>query len=249
MEIEETINKWFEEVRQKLTGVKTYHRQLELDVDKLCTGLVALVENYAHSVLLLLDKGKILPAKALLRVISDICIKCRWCLKGLETSEEQFDERFNKWLRSSLSEYKTSLERQLNILEGEYGDEVSELKGELRKRISEIEAKSITKEKLLITDELVSGTWDTQSKLNVEALYRRFHEAIHPDLVLFQRTLREYDGMIIYKGDIEEPPERLTVFCLVILCYLFEAIYSLNKWDFSEFEKDIKQLRERTKGE
>jgi len=64
MEIDETINKWFEQVKQKLTGGKTYYKQVQLDVDKLCGWVVTLLENYAQSVLLLLSKGRILPAKA-----------------------------------------------------------------------------------------------------------------------------------------------------------------------------------------
>ena len=247
MEIDETINKWFEQVKQKLTGGKTYYKQVQLDVDKLCGWVVTLLENYAQSVLLLLSKGRILPAKALLRVISDVCIKCKWCLKGLETSEEEFTNRFDRWLRSSISEYKTSLERQLSILESEYGDEVASLKDRLRKQISEIEVTDIKKEKLLITNELISETWDTQSKLNVEVLYRRFHEAVHPDLVLFKKMLKESERKVIYKGDVNESAERVRGHCLAMLGYLFEAIYSMNQWDFSEFEEDIKKFREHAK--
>ncbi len=247
MEFDKTLNKWFEEIKQKVTGGKTYYKQVQLDFDKICGWVVILLENYCQSTFLLLNKGKTLPAKALLRVISDVCIKCQWCLKGLKKSEEEFTKRFDKWSRSSLSEYKASLERNLNIFKREYGDEHSKLKKEITKRISEIKALNIKKDRLLITDELVSETWDKQSALNVEALYRRFHEAIHPDIVLMQKMLEESNGRIIYKADTEESPKRLKIFCLIVLGYLFETIYSLNKWDFSEFEKDIKQITEYTK--
>ena len=247
MEFDKTLNKWFEEIKQKVTGGKTYYKHVQLDFDKLCGWVVILLENYCKSAFLLLSKGKTLPAMALLRVISDVCIKCKWCLKGLEKSEEEFNERFDRWKRSSLSEYKSLLERNLNIFEREYGNEHRELKQEIIKRISEIKALNIKKDRLLITDELVSETWDKQSTLNVEALYRRFHEAIHPDIVLMQKMLKESSGTIIYQADIKESPKRLKVFCLIILGYLFETIYSLNKWDFSEFEKDIKQITESVK--
>jgi hypothetical protein len=247
MEIENTINRWFEQIKQKLTGGKTYHTQLQLDVDKLYSSVIFLLENYTHSLLLLLNKRTILPAKALLRVISDVCIKCRWCLKGLETSDEEFTARFDRWLHSSLSVYKKCLERQLAILESEYGDEVSSLKEEVKHRISEIESLGLKKENLRITDDLVNDAWQAQPKLNVEALYRRFHEAVHPDLVLFQKLREETDQRIIYKADVEESPDDLKRYCLIMLGYLFEAIYSLNKWDFSDFEEDIKRLREHTK--
>jgi len=247
MEVNETINKWFDEVKRKLTGGKTYYKQLELDVDKLCGGVVVLLENYVQSIFLLLDKGKILPAKALLRVISDVSIKCLWCLKGLDLSEEEFNTRFDEWRRCSLSERKTLMEKELIVLDEEYGSEVSGLKTELKKQIAAIESAGIAKkERFNITDKLGQDVWKTQYKLNLVALYRSFHEAVHPDLVIFQRTMQESDGKIIYRGDVEEPPERLKIFCLVILGYLFEAIYSRNKWDFSEFEKDIKQIRKYT---
>jgi len=244
MEIDETINKWFEQTKQNVTGGKTYYKQLELDVDKLCGEVVTLLENYVQCVLLLLNKRKILPAKALLRIISDVSIKCIWCLKGLKTSEEEFNKRFDKWWRCSWSEHRILMEKDLAILEEEYGNEVPELKEELKRRITAIESVGITKkERFSITNELAQDVWKTQPKLNLRALYIRFHEAIHPDLVLFQKILGESDERIIYKGDIEEPSERIKGFCLVILGYLFEAVYSVNKWDFTEFEKDIKQLR------
>jgi len=136
------------------------------------------------------------------------------------------------------------MEKDLAVLEEEYGDEVSGLKEELKRRITAIESAGIKKKERFSIPELVQDVWKTQPKLNLRALYLGFHEAVHPDLVLFQRTLEESNGRIIYKGDIEESPERIKGFCLVILGYLFEAIYSVNKWDFSEFEKDIKQLKE-----
>jgi len=244
MEIDETINKWFEQIKQNLSGGKTYYKQLELDVDKLCGEVVVLLENYVQGVLLILNKGKILPAKALLRIISDVSIKCGWCLEGLKTSEEEFDQKFDKWRRHSLSKCRTLMEKDLAVLEEEYGDEVSGLKEELKRRITAIESAGIKKKERFSIPELVQDVWKTQPKLNLRALYLGFHEAVHPDLVLFQRTLEESNGRIIYKGDIEESPERIKGFCLVILGYLFEAIYSVNKWDFSEFEKDIKQLKE-----
>jgi len=210
--------------------------------------VVVLLENYVQSALLLLNEGKILPAKALLRVVSDVSIKCRWCLEGLKTSEEAFNKRFEEWWLCSWSEHRALLRKELIVLEKEYGDEVSGLKAELEKRIKDIESAGITKNKRFsITDTLGQDVWETQPELNLMALYRRFHEAVHPDLVLFQRTLEESDGRIIYKGDVEESPERIKIFCLVILGYLFEAIYSAHKWDFGEFEGDIKQLRKHTK--
>lgn len=210
--------------------------------------MVVLLENYVQAALSLLNKGKILPAKALLRIVSDVSIKCRWCLEGLKASEEEFNRRFDKWWRCSWSEHKTLMEKEVIVLEKEYGDEVSTLKAELGKRIETIESAGVTtKQHFSITDTLGQDVWKTQPELNLMALYRRFHEAVHPDLVLFQRTLEESDGRIIYKGDIEESPERVKILCLVILGHLFDAIYSLNKWEFSEFEKDVKRLSEYVK--
>lgn len=245
MEIDETINRWFEQIKQNITGGKTYYKQIELDVDKLCGEVLVLLENYVQGVLLLLNKGKILPAKALLRIIGDVSIKCGWCLEGLKTSEEEFNKRFDKWWRGSWLERRILMEKELAILEEEYGDKVSELKDKLKNWITAIESAGISKkDRFSITDNLVQEVWKTQPKLNLMVLYRRFNEAVHPDLVLFEKILKESDGRIIYKGDIEESPERIKGFCLVILGYLFEVIYSVNKWDFSGFEEDIKQLRE-----
>ena len=244
MEIDKTINKWCEQIKQNITGGKTYYQQVESNVDRFCGEVIASIDNYVQRALLLLNKGKILPAKALLRIISDVSIKCIWCLDGLKISEEKFNERFDKWRRCSLSEYRRLLDKELHVLKEEYGDEVSEQKEILKDRIATIESAGINKKERFNITEIVQEVWKNQPNLNMVALYQGHHEAVHPDIVLFERTLEESDNRIIYRGDIKEPPERIKGFCLIILGYLFETIYSVYKWDFSEFENDIKQLRE-----
>ena len=119
MRIEETIDRWFEEIKQKLTGGKTCYNQYELDMDSLCLGVIRLVENYVESVLLLLNAEKKLPAKALLRVISDLCIKYIWCLRGYEQNVDEFNKRFEKWYYASISQGAFSLLLFINV--GSYG--------------------------------------------------------------------------------------------------------------------------------
>lgn len=243
MEIDETIYRWFQNAKTELSGGKTYYEQYELDIDSLCLGVVVLVENYAQSVLLLLNKDKILPAKALLRVMSDIFIKCKWCLKGLEESEKEFNNRFDKWRRYSLSQDKKRMESEIGILKEHYDDINTELVGKLEGFVEILEKEGITNSEKLPSMWEMRGVWESQSNMNFDALYRRFHQGIHPDWMLLQLLQRTNGQKIYYKADIEESTHDLKKYCLIIVGYLLEAIYSVNKLDFSRFEKDIKEIR------
>lgn len=242
-EIDETINKWFEQAKQKLTGGKTYYKQYELDVDSLCLGVVALVENYADSALLLLNTGKKLPAKALLRVISDVSVKCMWCLKGLEQSQEEFSDRFDKWRRYSLSKDKKRIGAEIGILKENYDNSKSELVAKLEGLVKILEKEGINDDEKMPSIWKMREIWENQPEMNFDALYRQFHEGIHPDWMVLQILQRKCEEKILYKADKEENVNLLKTYCLIIIGYLFESIYSINKWDFAEFEKDIKGIK------
>jgi len=243
MEIDETIYRWFQNAKTELSGGKTYYEQHEIDIDSLCLGVVVLVENYAQSVLLLLNKDKILPAKALLRVISDIFIKCKWCLKVLEESEKEFNNRFDKWRRYSLSQDKKRMESEISILKEHYDDINLELVGKLEGFVEILEKEGITNSEKLPSMWDIRGVWESQSNMNFDALYRRFHQIIHPDWMVLQLLQRKNGQKIFYKADIEENTQDLEKYCLIIVGYLLESIYSVNKLDFSRFEKDINEIR------
>ena len=238
MQFEEILEKWFEQAKEKLGGAKT---QVELNVDKLCCGVIQLLETYANSVLILLKVDKRLPAKALLRVMSDLSIKTMWCLDGLGISSEEFGERFEKWRAASLWELKRKTESELAILKEEYGDETNELEKKLGEHLEILEREKVVKTKLSPWN--LRGVWKEQGDLNFVALYSHFNEAVHPDWVLLQTLQQKEGSKILYRGDKEENLERLRKFCLVIVGYLFERIYSIRGWDFKDFEKDIKKLR------
>jgi len=246
MEIDKKIDKWFQNAKDKLVGGKIYYKQHDLDIDSLCLGVVVLVENYTGSVLLLLNAGKILPAKALLRVIADVSIKSIWCLRGLEQGTDEFCERFEKWRRYSLSLDKQRMEAEISLLKQEQDDTNSGLLNKLESFIQILEEEGIRdpyKEKMPSLWNM-REIWKKQSEMNFDALYRRFNQGIHPDWMVLQCLKRKDGDKFFYKADIEENAQDLKTFCLLILGYLVEAIYSVNKWDYSEFEKDIKEIRD-----
>jgi hypothetical protein len=245
MEIDKKIDKWFKDAKVKLSGEKTYYEQYELDIDSLCLGVVVLVENYVGGVLLLLNAGKILPAKALLRVIADVSIKSIWCLRGLEHSKDDFCERLEQWLRYSLSLDKQRIESEISILKKDYDDVNLNLIKKLETFVKVIEEEGIgdpNSEKLPSLWNM-REIWKKQAEMNFDALYRRFNQGIHPDWMVLQYLRRKEGDKFFYKSDIEEKEQDLKKFCLLILGYLLEAIYSVNKWDFSDFEKDVNEIR------
>jgi len=102
MEIEETINKWFEEtnclMQNRINNANS--------IDGLCECVLQGSKNYCNAILLLLDKGHEMPAKALLRVLYELFAKVAWCLRVPDdvTDDENIlvKEKIRRWEKHTL---------------------------------------------------------------------------------------------------------------------------------------------------
>ena len=104
MEIDETINKWFEQTQEKLKNTMSSNE----DIDNLCCATTAVVKTYLDAVLLQLDNGLLLPSMADLRIISDLINKFLWCMN--RPKKEQIKGRLKRWEKSTAKEQKKLLE-------------------------------------------------------------------------------------------------------------------------------------------
>jgi hypothetical protein len=236
--IDATIDKWFKWIQSKSQEPRTAFSQTEIDKDVLSTSTIALVKTYADAILLCLNEKKRLPAKALLRVMADVSMKCIWCLRGFQTGPKEFEDRWEKWKRSSLWETQRRLEKEMEVLNSEYSQSnIQNLSDEIKNRLKELEPFHLSRKDSLGVPE-VSEIWAQQGLLNKIALYDEFHHAVHPDMIVLFKMIRQDGEKFIYKFDSDEPIDRLKAFCMVIIGHLFETISDINGWGFSEEMKD-----------
>jgi len=102
MEIEETIDKWFEETYQKFRMNIT----LKYPVDRFVLSVFLVSRKYISSALLLLKNDHKMPTKALLRILCELLIKFEWCLgaydKNQNNKTQKVEERRMRWWKSTL---------------------------------------------------------------------------------------------------------------------------------------------------
>ena len=113
MEIDETINKWFEETQGKLAKAKSSSDI----VDDFCRRVFAVLKTYCDATLLLLrpEIELRLPAMANLRIMSELVIKFLWCLNVQKNKE--IEERIKRWEKTGAKNRRKLVEEILTSKE------------------------------------------------------------------------------------------------------------------------------------
>ena len=102
MEIEETINKWFEKTEDALDNLDSESKNTNLYF--LIVNSLSTFGTYLHTTIMILNCERRLPAKALLRVSGQLLSRVVWVLKGKDGQERQ--NRLSRWELYSYCEHK-----------------------------------------------------------------------------------------------------------------------------------------------
>jgi len=119
MDIEKTVNKWFDEtdtqMHQKIKGFTS--------IDGLCACVLQVAKNYSNAIFLLLRNKRELPAKALLRVLCELMVKLSWCLtvpdEQTKNEEETVKEKIQRWEKYTLCNNIRILEKFKDVALGD----------------------------------------------------------------------------------------------------------------------------------
>jgi len=246
MEIQETIKKWFEETAHKITTeIKT-----NKPVDNLVSGIIPLAKNYSDSVFLLLNKDRKLPAMALLRVLSELTLRLIWCLFTTNDSEETVDIRIERWLKDSYAERKAYLDKLLPVYEGNdrisLEKEIQYLKSEIGKIPYEFpggkNGKKGTFYKSL--DEL-SAQEKTGKPLSFKKdlypiLYSKFNTAIHLDLLVLSKLIKQDGNVQVFLGDLDKVDcEELRIYCMSCVFNIISLTRAYYDWDYTKIKEEF----------
>ncbi len=105
MEINETINRWFQETEDKLSTRIDKNKFRPLD--GLCVAVHKAARDYCNAIFHLVEKNHLLPAEALLRCLCELFVKLSWCLgvtDGPFTEEESevVEQKIKQWEKDTL---------------------------------------------------------------------------------------------------------------------------------------------------
>lgn len=238
MEIDETIKNWLGQSEGQLQSLK-----YKDDISNFCLGLIPLIRDYSISILLLLNNGKRLPPKALLRVLSELVIKFCWCMKDAEADKINFYRKNERWGKTACEKQKKFLELSLNL---PCNDQERQ---KIQKNLNSCESwiKKLNEKKTKGfpgTMDMFKDLFGSNAKMNYLILHHQFSDVIHSDLFLLGRLIAVGGNTTI----IDDEPENNTVLKQVCLCgvYLFlESIYKYHKLDFKEIRSCYEILKEK----
>jgi len=201
MEIDETINRWFEETVTQMNAAN----KPDEPVYNLCSSILPIAHNYFNATLLLLNEDKKLPAMALIRVIAELAFRFQWCVLPNRQNED-VNIRIKRWLKES---YKQKKRRQEKCLHSANGQQKATIKADIRRLDSEIDKIPYNSAGDLygsLESLLCEQTGDVEITLSWKdhlypILYAPFNQAIHPDLVVLSNLIEQSGNQRIFFGD------------------------------------------------
>lgn len=235
MEIDETINKWFEEMAFKINAeIKT-----DTSVDNLFSSIIPLAHNYCNAVLLLASNERRLPAMALLRVLAELALRVIWCLYEDNPLKETVDVRIERWLKESYKQRKRNLKKRLLVADTK---EKKNIENEIKYLESEIE-KIPYKFAGDLYNSLADLPPDYKNKI-YPLLYGTFNQAIHPDLLVLRKLGKINNNVRTYSGDFNDISiDALKIYCMTAAFNILSVVRVHYKWDYEDMKSEYLAIK------
>jgi len=203
MEIEKTINRWFQQRQELISKASIHDKSFTLSF---CAVSVPIMKTYCSAAGLLLDKDFKLPTIPLLRAISEFFIKFIWCVNTED--ENEVKKRAARWEKSTATEklkLLNSLLANSSILASEELPKLRKIKADTQKNLDSNKNKLMPK---------VTGAGSLfEQCLNVFGadvsgiLYRQFCGAVHIDTSILRGLMGagvDDSGNLVLQDDISE---------------------------------------------
>lgn len=234
-QIDNATNRWFNETEAAFKDVHT-----DSPVDHLCCSVTAVAHNYCSAVLLLLNNGHRLPAMALLRVLAEIAFRLVWCLYSDNPQKESREVRIERWLKTSLIERKKFVRRMIksNIRSAE------EMSG-FRKELETLE-QMINQNPRKPIGTFFDSLLDLPEPYKTDMypiLYNIFNWAIHPDILLLKRLVRQNTNSHIVVSDIDEDPNVLKIYCITLAFNILSVVRLNYEWDYRPIKTEYLKIK------
>jgi len=237
MEIDKTIEKWFEETAVQIeTYVKT-----DTIIDMVAVSVLKAAENYCNGILLLLNKNHKMPAKALLRVLCELTVKFLWCMLIPEEYEKNpndvIEEKIRRWGKYSLLETSKTLKAFRNAGTENFK---SELEGKIKKL--EESTKSFKVDAMPPLSQIweqLPEPWKSEIK---PMFYLRFNNAVHLDIKSLGDLIVREKNKLFCLDDSKEDIQDLIDSCLAFAFDINYLVRTHYDWNIEGMKKERKTL-------
>jgi hypothetical protein len=237
--ISNKINQWFDETFIKF---KTSKRN---EVDLIVAAILLACRKYSTAILDLMKNIHIIPAQALLRILSEIFAVSTWCLRPDKTEDnkiQQVHNRFKKWDFLRAKEHKKLLE--ILDVDREYTNEVRKLEEQVATYRKD-GIKCLPQKRNIFED--LAKEQDKDWIRIYAKYYLYYNRAVHLDMNIV-RNLVVYNSSekaIFYKNDFEQTDELRML--LSISCDINMLVRQFYGWQYkylkSEYQSIIKEIK------
>lgn len=230
MEIDETINKWFDEIANRLQALGLPKN----NIDEMILASIPLIDNYLNNVLMISKNVSRLPAMALLRVSGEFIAKLIYCLQG---DGNGVSKRIESWEKTSLIKRKKFYQNIIDRYTGCNRKKVQKWIDETQNEIDEINV-----DELPNTGRVFEEIFGKEHPVGRAGMYLQYLGAVHIDLETLAKTITKDGTRIEYMGDVEYSIENLKFECLTHTYIFFHEVYRYYNLDFQKIENEYKTL-------
>ncbi len=232
MEIDETINKWFDETENRLRAIGLPKN----NVNDTVLASISLIDNYLNNTMMILKQGCRLPSMALLRVTGEFIAKLIYCLKG-STQGPNVNQRIESWRKTSLIKRKKYYENIIDRYSGCNRKKVQKWIDETKNEVGKIKVNELPD-----TAKIFEETFGKKHPVGRAGMYLRYLGAVHLDWETLEETIKRNKTGTEYMGDVEYNIEDLKFECLTHGYIFFQYLYEYYNLDFKEIQNEYKML-------
>ena len=246
MEIDNIVNNWFEDTVAQINAAN----KPDESVYNLCSSILPVARNYCNATLLLLNEDKRLPAMALIRVLCELTFRLQWCVFP-NKQNEHVNVRIKRWLKWSYNREKKDLERRLNLAENQEKTKIKENIKYLETEIQKIpynfagdlygSLESLTYEQT--GDGEISLSWKDHL---YPILYTPFNQAIHPDLVVLSKLIKQSGNQRMFFGDYTSIDiATLKIYCVSCVYNIIVATRMVYELQYEEINQEYLKIKKK----
>jgi len=235
MQIDKTIEKWFQEIEDALGNLSTDKKQTNIFF--LITTSLSTFGNYLNTTLMILKNERRLPAKALLRITGQFISRVIWVLKSKNGGERQ--SKLKRWEKESYCKAKKYDEGIIEFCSKD--DERTVIEKRIEGYTEEINKLEESKIKGLPQPIQIFEQAFGRSILTA-GMYSQYHDAIHPDILVLSDTVSENKTDTICEGDTKESIDSLKQHCLTQAYVFFDEICKYYGFTFKEMAGEYQAM-------
>lgn len=205
-----TADKWFNETISNTTDTIPFLYE--------CTGAILVVaKKYTKAFFALIENDHILPAKAMLRILSELFIKLAYCIdiENEDSNDAERIDKFKKWAYHTENErlkgLKTCMKATDDKIELEYIQQGIKEKDDYLKQFSQsIAENKFPSTRDLFTGQKIKGLNSTSGHYFYLNNYFLYNNAVHLDMCSIGNLIKKQGGTTLIKPDASDNKVNLT---------------------------------------